>query len=130
MGLTTAMIELSNPRLPELQPVEVEALADTGALHLCLPEHMAIQLGLETIDHKEVTLADGSRKLVPYAGPVQLRFANRVGFAGVLVMGDEPLIGAIVMEDMDLIVVPKTRSLAVNPDNPNMAMSTAKGYSA
>ena len=44
MGLVTTRILLSNPRQPELSPVEVEALADTGALHLCLPEHVALQL--------------------------------------------------------------------------------------
>ena len=41
-------------------------------------------------------------------------------------MGDEPLLGAIPMEDMDLIVIPKTRTLAVNPENPNIASSLAK----
>ena len=35
MGLTNATIQLRNPRLPELEPVEVDALADTGAVHLC-----------------------------------------------------------------------------------------------
>ncbi len=46
-------IRLTNPRLPSLAPVEVEALADTGALHLCIPEHVRIQLQLEEIDRKE-----------------------------------------------------------------------------
>jgi len=52
--------------------VEGVALADSGALHLCIPEHVQIQLDLEAIDHKEVKLADGSRKRVPYVGPVEL----------------------------------------------------------
>jgi hypothetical protein len=73
-----------------------------------------------------VTLADGSKKLVPYVGPVELRFKNRVGFAGALVMGDQVLLGAIPMEDMDLIIIPKTRTLEINPDSPNIASSTAK----
>ena len=67
MGLTSAFIQLINPRNRELEPVEVEALADTGAVHLCIPQHIQIQLELEEIDKKEVTLADGSRRLVPYA---------------------------------------------------------------
>ena len=104
MGLTNANIQLRNPRLPELEPVEVDALADTGAVHLCIPSHIQIQLKLEEIDKKEVTLADGSRKLVPYVGPIELRYKNRVGFSGALVMGDQPLLGAIPMEDMDLVV--------------------------
>ena len=107
MGLANAKIQLRNPRLPELEAVEIDALADTGAVHLCIPPHIQIQLQLEEIDAKEVTLADGSRKLMPYVGPIELRYGNRVGFAGALVMGDMPLLGAIPMEDMDLVVVPK-----------------------
>ncbi len=101
-------------------------MADSGALHLCIPEHIQIQLRLEAIDSKEVTLADGSKRLVPYVGPIELRFKNRVGFAGALVMGDQVLIGAIPMEDMDLIIIPKTRTLDVNPDSPNIASSIVK----
>jgi clan AA aspartic protease len=126
MGLTTAFIKLINPRNRELQPVEVEALAGTGAVHLCIPQHIQIQLALEEIDKKEVILADGSRRLVPYVGPIELRYKNRIGFAGALVMGDQVLLGAIPMEDMDLVVVPKTREVIVNPNSPNIATSIAK----
>ena len=126
MGLTNAKIELRNPRMPDLTPLEIDALADTGAVHLCIPEHVQIQLKLDEIDKKEVTLADGSQKLVPYVGPIELRYQNRIGFAGALVMGDQPLLGAIPMEDMDLIVIPKTRKVIVNPISPNIASSIAK----
>lgn len=126
MGLTNTKILLRNPRLPELESVEIDALADTGAVHMCIPSHVQLQLQLEETDKKEVTLADGSRKLVPYVGPIELRYKNRVGFAGALVMGDQPLLGTIPMEDMDLVVVPRTREVIVNPENPNVASSIAK----
>ncbi len=126
MGLTNAKIQLRNPRLPKLEAVEIDALADTGAVHLCIPPHIQIQLQLEETDTKEVTLADGNRKLVPYVGPIELRYKNRIGFSGALVMGDTPLLGAIPMEDMDLVVVPKTREVIVNPLTPNIASSIAK----
>jgi len=126
MGLVNAEVTLRNPKRPELAPVQVAALADSGALHLCLPEHVRIQLELEEIDKKEVALADDSRKLVPYVGPVEIRFRNRVGFVGALVMGNQVLLGAIPMEDMDLVVIPGTRSLEVNPDSPNIATSIVK----
>ena len=61
-----------------------------------------------------------------YVGPVQVRFKDRVGFAGALVMGDQVLLGAIQMEDMDLAVLPKARRLDVNPASPNIAATTAK----
>ena len=127
VGLASAKIELRNPRVPELEAVEVEALADAGAVHMCVPEHIRIQLQLEERDTKEVTLADGSRKIKPYVGPIELRYENRVGFAGALVMGDEALLGVIPMEDMDLVVVPETRQVVVNPLSPDIASSIAKG---
>ena len=129
MGLTNAKIQLRNPRRPELAAIAVEALADTGAVHLTVTAHVRMQLQLDAVDDKEVTLADGSRKLVPYVGPIELRYHNRVGFAGALVMGEQPVLGTIPMEDMDLVVVPKTRQVIVNPDSPNIASTIAKNTS-
>jgi predicted aspartyl protease len=63
MGLCYTMLILKNPRYPEFEPIHVEALADTGAVHLCIPEHIAIQLKLEEYDKKEVTVANGSKHL-------------------------------------------------------------------
>ncbi|MEW6088249.1 MAG: clan AA aspartic protease [bacterium] len=126
MGLVIAKIILKNPREKSLKPVEVTALADTGSVHLCIPDHIRIQLKLEEIDKKEATLADGSKKLVSYVGPIEIRFKNRVGFAGALVMGDQILLGAIPMEDMDLVIIPNKRTIDVNPDSPNIATSIAK----
>ena len=42
-------------------------------------------------------------------------------------MGDQVLLGAIPMEDMDLVIIPSERKLAVNPHSPNIASSIAKG---
>jgi clan AA aspartic protease len=126
MRLISAEITLENPRNLTLQPVRIQALVDSGAVHLCIPEHVQIQLNLDEIDKKEVTLADGGKKLVPYVGPILIRFKNRVGFAGALVMGDQVLLGAIPMEDMDLVVLPKERILDVNPNSPNIGTSIVK----
>jgi hypothetical protein len=69
------------PRNLALQPVDVDALADSDAVHLSIPRHIQIQPQLEEITRKEVTLADNSRQLVPYIGPIEIRFKNRIGFA-------------------------------------------------
>ena len=126
MGLADAKGRLRNPRRPELGEAEIGALADTGPAYLCIPEHIRIQLRLKEGDAKEMVLANGSRKVVPYVGPIELQYENRVGFAGALVMGNEALLEVIPMEDMDLVVVPGTRRAIVNPLNPNMASSIAK----
>ena len=126
MGLSYCMLTLSNPRFSDQKPVDVEALADTGATYLVIPDHIRIQLGLEETSKKEVTLADGSKRMVPYVGPIETKFKNRVAYVGAIVMGDEVLLGAIPMEDMDLVVVPQQRNVDVNPLNPNYAAAKAK----
>jgi clan AA aspartic protease len=127
MGLTYARVQLTNPRQPELTPFEADARADTGAVHLCIPKHVSLQLQLEEFDRREVPLADGSRRLVPYVGPIMVTVANRRGFVGAMVSGNEVLLGAIPMEDLDLVVRPGTRQVIPNPASPNIPSSIAKG---
>ncbi len=121
-----AEIELSNPQQPKLRPIRVRALADTGALTLCIPEHVALQLKLEKESEREVNLADGRRQNVPYVGPVRIAFDGRICFAGAVVQGDEVLLGAVPMEDMDLVVAPGRRAVTVNPESPNIAHARVK----
>lgn len=130
MGLVTTMLTLRNPRFPELQAIEAEALVDTGAVHMCIPAHIALQLRLEEFGKKEATIADGSKRLLSYVGPLEVHFKNRVFLGGALVLGDQVLLGAIPMEDMDLVVSPKDRRVDVNPQNPNYACSTIMRISA
>ena len=88
-------------------------------MHLCIPEHLALQLQLRELERREVVLADGHRRSVPYMGPVEVRFANRRCFTGAMVLGDEVLLGAIPMEDMDLVLQPQLQQLTVNPASPS-----------
>ena len=128
MGLVHAEIELRSLKDTNLSPIKVKSLVDSGALHLCIPEHIAIQLGFnfETAEKREVTIASGEKKLCAYVGPLQIKFLNRTCFAGALVLGDEVLLGAIPMEDMDLVIHPAQRALIINPENPNIPASTVK----
>ncbi len=119
-------VQLLTPSRPDLHPIEVSALADTGAVHLCIPEHLAIQLHVEPLEQREVVLADGRRRTVAYVGPIEVRFKNRRCFTGAMVLGDEVLLGAIPMEDMDLVLRPQLQSIDVNPESPNIAVSLAK----
>lgn len=127
MGLIRTAIQISNPRDSAIKPVEVQALVDTGAMHLCIPEHVALQLRLEQSSEREVTTADGHKRLVPYVGPVEVRFNNRRCYVGALVLGDEVLLGAVPMEDMDLVVSPSRQTVVVNPESPNIPSSVVKG---
>lgn len=126
MGYVHAEINLANPRESNLESINVNALVDTGSLMLCVPEHIKVQLNLEEAEKREVTTADGKRHLVSYVGPVQIRFQNRSCFVGALVLGDQVLLGAMPMEDMDLIVSPSNRTVTVNPESPNYPHSLVK----
>jgi hypothetical protein len=43
---------------------------------------------------------------IDYVGPLLVRFRDRTCFVGAFVMGDEVLLGAVPMEDMDLVIDP------------------------
>ncbi len=126
MGMIRAEIELSNPTKPDLKPLTVEALVDTGAMTICIPEHVAVQLGLETIETREVTTADERSHVVPYVGPLRIRFEKRTCFTGALVIGETVLLGAVPMEDMDLVVSPAAKTIVVNPKSPNIPSAIVK----
>jgi len=126
MGLVYADLTLSNARDASLAPLVTKALVDTGALHLCIPEHVALQLSLDELERREVTLADGAKQIVPYVGPIKVQFGNRSCYTGAMMLGDDVLLGAIPMEDMDLIVRPSMRDVIANPMSPNIPASIAK----
>jgi clan AA aspartic protease len=127
MGLIKTNITLRNALDDRLAPFTAEALVDTGALLLCLPEHVATQLKLPTLQQREATTADGRTNLCPYVGPIEVSFGNRSCFVGALVFGEEVLLGAVPMEDLDLVICPATGSVDVNPNSPNIPTAPVKG---
>jgi len=127
MGIIYTELRLANDAKPELEEINATALVDTGALHLCIPEHVALQLQLKIVEMREVILADGKPHQVPYVSPVRIELLNRHAVTGALVFGNQVLLGAIPMEDMDLIIEPARLRVSVNPRAPNIPMSVAMG---
>ena len=126
MGLVYAQLKLKN--LFSGQAVEVRALVDTGATFMCVPEGLARQLGFDTSEVSEqvVHMADGRQVRVPKIAPIEIAFDGRTYVTEAVVLGDEPLMGVLPMEAMDLIVDPHTRRLTVNPDHPDYPVASAK----
>ena len=127
MGIVYQHIRISNAAKPQLEEIDAKALVDSGAIDLCIPRHVAIQLKLDAIEQREVTYADGRKEAVDYVGPVKVECFGRHAFTGAMVMGDVVLLGAIPMESMDLLVDPRRLQLIPNPENPNIPGALAMG---
>lgn len=127
MGIIRQHIRLANIAAPQLDDLDAFALVDTGSLELCIPQHVANQLRLPVIAEREITLADGARKIVPYVGGVLIEVFGRKTVQSANVLGDEVLLGAVPMESLDLVVHPARLRIMPNPDSPNIPASVAKG---
>jgi clan AA aspartic protease len=132
MGLVMTRIKLTNRidildatrgTLPAdaVRSVEVEALADTGAIELCIPEELVELLGVPITRQRSVTVADGRKLIVSIVGPLEIEVLGRgtLGEAIVLPRGTRPLLGALQMEQLDLVVVPRTGEVIGNPEHPD-----------
>lgn len=131
MGLVYADIKLTNVgdlelvkrgylKKEEIRSMQVTAMVDSGAYMLTINENIKAQLGLDVIDKRTAQLADGSLIDLDIVGPLEVRFANRMAMCNAMVLdGDtEVLLGAIPMEEMDVLIHPKERKLIVNPAHP------------
>ena len=81
-------------------------MVDSGAARLVIPQKLAEQLGLEHSGKTRVKFADGRSAQRDMVDHVRLRWNDRSGVftASVEPTRTEPLIGAIVMEDLDLLI--------------------------
>ena len=96
---------------------------------LCINESIAHQLGLRTLDEQDAQLADGTFQTFKIAGPVEIRFGNRRTHQDAMVLprDAEVLLGAIPVEDMDVVIDPLAQKLIPHPDRPYMAGKYLKG---
>lgn len=71
----------------------------------------------------QVTLANGSTLNLPYVGPIKIDWNGRVSSLGAMLLGNPCLLGAIQMEDMDILVYPAKQMVIANPNHPNIPAS-------
>ena len=127
MGIIYQHIRLANFGRDDLEEIDANALVDSGAAELCIPQHIANQLQLKQLEEREVRIANGDRVLVPYVGGVRVEVFGRQTVTSAIVIGDQVLLGAIPMEAMDLVIHPRSLTLMPNPDSPNVPASLAMG---
>jgi clan AA aspartic protease len=139
MGLVYADIELINSDdlamvrrnfldKDDIKRLRVKMMADSGAYMMAINESIQAQLNLPFIESRKVQVADS--RIVEYdvVGPVDVRFANRKSTCTAFVLPgeSEPLLGAIPMEEMDVIIHPQRQELIVNPEHPDYAVLKMK----
>jgi predicted aspartyl protease len=99
----------------------IEAVVDTGATMLGLPADVVEMLGLPVAGYRKVRYGNGSLIDVPWVGNIKITILGREAIVSALVqpVGMVPLIGQIPLEELDLLVDPKSRELRVNPLSPD-----------
>jgi clan AA aspartic protease len=139
MGLVYADVELINGEdlilarrhyigEDEIKRMHVNILVDTGSYMLCISESIQEQLSLPVKEKRKAQLANGTIEEYEVVGPIELRFKNRRCNVDAMVLkGDnEPLLGAIPLEDMDVLIHPNRQELIVNPEHPYFAQMKLK----
>src|ERR1022692_1696335 len=108
-------------RPDQVHTIEIEALVDTGATMLVLPSDAVSRLGLLVAGYRRVRYADGRTAEVPWVSGVGIKILGRETVTNALVeaAGTTPLLGQIPLEELDLLVDPKSRELRVNPASPD-----------
>lgn len=109
-------------RIPKkkIRTEEIDAIVDTGAVMMLLPQDLVERLGLEIFDKAIVTLANDQKIELEKAGTLVVTIAGRKMKTGCLVgpPGSEPLVGQLVLEELDLMPDPVKRTLTPRPDSP------------
>jgi clan AA aspartic protease len=139
MGLVYADIELINAEditlakhniigVEDIKSMHVNMLVDTGAFMMAINESIQAQLQLPFKQKRKAQLADGSVAEYDVVGTIEVRFKNRQATCNAFVLkGDaEPLLGAIPMEEMDVLVHPTRQELLENPEHPYYAVLKMK----
>ena len=93
--------------------ITVTALVDTGSGTLVINEDIRQKLGLEIQGLRGITIAGGVKQTCKVTEPVHIQWKNRDTACRALVLPGEGdvLLGAIPLEDMDLVVNPVKREL-------------------
>ncbi len=112
----------------EIKRIKVNALVDSGSYMLCINQNIQEQLQLPVAEKRTGQLANGTIVECDVVSHVELRFRNRRTMCNAMVLpGDsEVLLGAIPLEDMDVLIHPQRQELIVNPDHPYFAQMKLK----
>ncbi len=112
----------------EVKKMRINMLADSGAFMMAINENVQEVLQLPFIEKRKAVMANRTVEEYDVVGPVEVKFKNRTATCNAfLLKGDaEPLLGAIPMEEMDVLIHPQRQELLVNPEHPEYAVLKMK----
>lgn len=124
MGIVYTKIKVRNP-LGKKKATEVEAKVDTGATMLVLPGSIAKEYDFPKIREETVKFANEKREKRQVVWGVEVEICGRKGMFEAIIepRKEYPLVGAIVMETLDLIIEPRSFKIYPNPRSPDMPMA-------
>ncbi|MBW4507652.1 MAG: clan AA aspartic protease [Scytonematopsis contorta HA4267-MV1] len=109
-----------------LREYEVDGLVDIGAVSLVIPASMAEQLGLRIMGQRMAQYANGSEEFIGFSGPLIVECLGRKTIDEALIVGNEVLVGQVILEKLDLLVDCKNQRLIPNPEHPNYPVAMIK----
>lgn len=123
MGKVIEKVKITNYNEPA-KSIEVDAVIDTGATMVVLPQDIVERLGLKKIREVKVRYANNKIETKSIYGVVTIEIKGRAANLDALAEaeGSQPLIGQVLLELLDLVVDPRTRILIPNPMSPEMPM--------
>ena len=97
----------------EVRQIKVLALVDTGAETLVINEAMRLELGLELVGEKRISLADETGGMCKITEPVEIYWKDRSAVARAIVLpgASDVLLGAIPLEELNVMVDPRSQQL-------------------
>jgi clan AA aspartic protease len=104
----------------EIRRYQMEAVVDTGAVMLALPQDVVEELSLEVVRTVVVTYANEEREERSVAGPVTIKIGKRFMTSECIVgpPNSEALIGQVILEELDLIPDCQRQTLTPRPESP------------
>ena len=124
MGLVYENITLTNTidlgffnrgviKKSEVRKKQVQAMVDTGAYTLVITDEVRQDLGLAVEREKLVRMANKTSEMCKVTEPVTIQWNNRTSVTQAIILPgtSEVLLGAIPLEEMDVMVDPYNQKL-------------------
>ncbi len=124
------LVERGYLKVEQIPISERDCLVDSGAVMVLLPEDEVEKLGLMRGNKVIVTYADERKEELPTGRGLEITLLNRTMVTDCVIGPPlcEPLIGQLVLEELDLLIDCNRQSLRPRPESPNLPLLKLKCF--